>query len=98
MRIGVLLLVGLGFVFAAACTSSTSADSVCQSQGGTCLAAPDGAALPAHCGSEVSSGVCDDGYVCCLIAATVAPPSDAAPVSTGASTSSAAVGDAGTKG
>jgi len=65
MRIGALLLVGLGILSAAACTASTSADLVCNSGGGQCVALPDGN-LPSSCG-QVNGLLCDPGYICCLV-------------------------------
>ncbi len=101
MRIGALLLVGLGFVFAAACTANTSADLVCTSGGGTCLALPVGSdggpnAQPNGCGEQMTGLDCDPGYVCCL--ATVGAPAatDAATPATDAAPVTAT--DSGTKG
>jgi hypothetical protein len=65
MRIGALLLVGLGILSVAACTASTSSDQVCQSAGSVCLAVSDGGAPPADCFDQQSGLACDPGFVCC---------------------------------
>jgi hypothetical protein len=110
MRIGALLLVGLGFVFVAACSGApysadTSANGVCEAAGGTCLAVPDGASNPAGCGEQMTNATCDPGLVCCVLAATPAPDGSVVPAADGGATTSAAqtsstgaLGDAGSKG
>ena len=63
MRTGVLLLVGLGLLCGAACSASTSADLLCISAGGVCLATATAGSCLDHLPEP-----CDTGYVCCTIA------------------------------
>jgi hypothetical protein len=65
MRIGALLTVGLGLVFAAACSASTSENLTCTAGGGVCLEILDSGALPQTCGDMMGGLTCDTGYVCC---------------------------------
>lgn len=65
MRIGALLLVGIGFLCAAACTANTSSAEVCVSGGGACVAT--GGVNPVACKDELPLP-CDTGFVCCELA------------------------------
>ena len=93
MRIGALLLVGVGFICAAACTANTSSDLACYSAGGVCVAAASGCSA----GADQLPQPCDKGTVCCT------PTPDAASVGDGATgptkkTDSGSSADAGGKG
>jgi len=100
MRIGALLLVGLGLVSVAACTATTSADEVCISGGGVCVDTTD----QAGCGEFISGLACDTGQVCCTPSAAYGADGGTTPTSTStsssaaSSSSSATVADAATSG
>jgi hypothetical protein len=70
MRIGALLLVGIGLLAAAACSANTSSNLVCESAGGTCLSIEGGME---GCGEQLSGSTCDLGYVCCTLGTTPSP-------------------------
>jgi hypothetical protein len=60
MRSGVPLLVGLGLMFAAACTEANPPDEQCIVAGGICY---ENAGM-AGCGNQISAD-CAEGFFCC---------------------------------
>jgi hypothetical protein len=79
MRIGALLLVGLGILTVAACTASTSSDQVCVGAGGVCLPLSDSGGPPAGCLDQENGLTCDTGYVCCTGQAVAPAPTATTP-------------------
>ena len=73
-RLRELLLVGTAlFLSAAACSATTSADEVCTSAAGVCLAVPDGGNGPVGCGEQLNGLPCDPGFICCTAAPATTP-------------------------
>lgn len=94
MRIGALLLVGLGLVSVAACTATTSSDEVCISGGGVCVDTTD----QAGCGEFISGLACDTGQICCTPSAAYSTDGGATQTSTSTSSSATTAADAATSG
>jgi hypothetical protein len=72
MRIAALVLIGVGFLCAAACTSTTSPDEDCIVSGGRCFRSDDTAGC---IGGGVGLGACQTGYTCCspIFAGNIGP-------------------------
>jgi hypothetical protein len=61
MRIGALLLVGVGVLMAGACTTANPPDEACVTQQGICLLTTDMVGCP----NIIGEGLCADKYTCC---------------------------------